>query len=97
MPGPPHHARYAFAYLIALRIGLACLTSWTPLTVCTANHNKRRDSSFGKEIFDRLSGARANENCSVRRPNLTQAYGNMPLSLEVYERGEAALDLRNCM
>jgi len=92
MPGPPHHARYAFAYPIAITTGSACSASWATLARYTAKHNKPWYSSLKEDFSDQLSGVGAvNENSNVSRPNLTGAYGNIPLSLEVYGRGQASV------
>ena len=76
MPRWPRLARYSFAYLVALTIGLACLTSWATFTGYTAKQNKSSDSALKEKTSDRLDS-------SVSRAKLNKAYGNLPLSFEV--------------
>ncbi|MBA2702609.1 MAG: SBBP repeat-containing protein [Blastocatellia bacterium] len=79
MATPPRPARFSFAHLIVLTIGLACLTSWATFTGYTAKQN-----SAGHKETDRSSGTRAD---SVGRATVNKAYGNMPLSFEA-NRGQ---------
>lgn len=84
MPPLPRTPRYSFAYLIALTIGLACLTSWATFTGYTAKQNKSADRSDQEKTSDRMRGVGAvNEDNSVSRAKLNKSYGNIPLSFEV--------------
>ncbi len=74
MPPVPRFARYSSAYLVALTIGLACLTSWATFTGYTAKPNISPDSSHQEKTSDASS---------VSRAKLNKAYGNLPLSFEV--------------
>lgn len=96
MPGPPYHARYGFAYPIAITIGSACLATLATLTRYTAKPNKPWYSSPKEDFSDQLTGVGSvSDDSNVSRPNLTGAYGNISLSFEVFGHGQVGRDVRN--